>query len=304
MIVLVAVALLAVTGVTVLAGSDIYLPIILKSAVTPTPGAPPASPTPSKTATPTPTPTETLTATHSPTPTATPTPSSTPTATATCTPTSTPSPTATPQPTDTPTNTATWTSSPTATASPTQTATATHTPTNTPTASPTPCNVLVQVVENPSFETGWSPWELTHGLVFRVATCGFDGTYGLGFGGSNDEVERVIQELAVPAWAETAAVYFSWKMVSEDSTIYVHDSFGLQVWDIYQGGYTIVVDSYVHNSAPRGVWCVTRLSHTNVEALQGHPLRVVLRAWTDGSYPTWWCIDDVQLVFACGSQVP
>ena len=133
-IVLIAVALLAVTGVTALADSYVYLPVVLKSVptLTPTPGTPPASPTPSKTAT--------LTATPSPTSTRT----------------------------VSPTNTATWTPSPTATA--------THTPTDTPTPTPTECSIMVQVVENPSFETGWSPWKLTLGDVFRVELPGPDGS--------------------------------------------------------------------------------------------------------------------------------
>ena len=161
----------------------------------------------------------------------------------------------------------------------------------------------MQVVENPSFETGWSPWELTHGVVFRV-TCPADGLYGLGFGGSNNEAERVIQEVTVPEWAETGAAYFSWMMVSEDSTMLPYDWFSLQVWDVSQEPPTNLLLSAVYNNDPRAAWYVRRVALTGVPALRGHSLQVALLATTDGLYPTWWCIDNVRLVFACGSQVP
>ena len=107
----------------------------------------------------------------------------------------------------------------------------------------------------------------------------------------------------MPEWAERGAAYFWWRMVSDDSPTYRYDNFELQIWDMYGGDYPILI-STVYNSDDRETWYRTREELGSVVALRGHPLRVVLRAYTDVSYPTWWGIDDVQLVFACGSQVP
>ncbi len=263
-IVLVAVALLAVTGVTTLADSHIYLPLILR-------GVPAATPTPSNTPAPPATPTDAPTTTNTPTPTDTLAPTDTPT----LTPTSTPTATATP----------------------------TRTPTNTPTLTPTICNIKVQVIQNPGFETGYWPWVVTDGLVFHVTSGVAHGQYALVFGGANDE-ERVVQRVEVPVWAETGAAYFSWKMYSDDSTVHIYDSFNLQIWDMYAGGYTNVLVSAVYNCDQRASWYTRREYLGNVANLRGHPLRVVLRGSNDAVYDTWWCIDDVQLVFACGNQVP
>ena len=271
---LVAVAPLAVAGVTVLADS-VYLPVAMRGVptATPSPSAAPASPTPSNTST------------------------LTPTATQTTAPSSTPSPTATPSITPSPTNTATWTSSPTATA--------THTPTKTPTPTPTQCNTKVQVLENPGFESGWPPWKTMRGVVFRFDVCAFHGTYGLGFGGDDHEEEIVMQRQVVPEWATTGAAYFSWRMFSDDSPSVAYDAFGLQVRDTFrdpeQGPVAI---SVVFNNDSRGTWYTRRVVIPDVHELRGHLLEVALVALTDYSFPTWWCTDDVQLVFACGSQVP
>ena len=193
----------------------------------------------------------------------------------------------------------------TPTAAPTNTSLPTSTPTATASPSPTRCNTSVQMVQNPSFETDWEPWATTDGEVFRV-TCSIDGLYGLGFGGDNGEFERVTQELnaLVPEWAETGAVYFSWLMASEDVTTYPYDGFSLQLWGKSQEGDTNVLHSEVYNTDNRAAWYTTRLAIPSAPALRGRPLRLALVAATDDSYPTWWCIDNVRVVFACGDQVP
>jgi hypothetical protein len=162
------------------------------------------------------------------------------------------------------------------------------------------------MVQNPSFEgASPEPWALANGAVYWV-TCSADGLYCLQFGGANNESEVVAQELTapVPEWAETGAVYFSWRMLSQDVTTYPYDKFSVQLWDKYQGGYTNVLASGVYNTDSRGVWYTERLAIPSAPALRGHPLLVALVAATDESYPTWWYIDNVRVVFACGDQVP
>lgn len=229
----------------------------------------------------------------------------TPTQTDTPLPTSTPTATPTSAATDTPTPTQTWTLTPTntVTATATPTATATRTPTRTPT--PTICNTKLQLLQNPGFETGWPPWKTMKGFVYRLELCAFHGAYGLGFGGANDEEELVLQRVLVPHWATKGAAYFSWKMLSNDSPVLRYDAFVLQIWDpLAPEGENAIALSFVWNSDDEGNWHTTRLEIPHVHQLQGRALDVCLWGLTDFSLPTWWYIDDVQLVFACGNPVP
>jgi hypothetical protein len=111
--------------------------------------------------------------TPTPTPTITPTPTPTPTPTAT--------PTITPTPTPTPTPTATPTITPTPTVTPTPTPTVTPTPTPTPSPSPSPSPAPVNLLVDPSFETGLSPWQFhpdgTTGTLTQSTNWATNGTY-------------------------------------------------------------------------------------------------------------------------------
>jgi len=188
------------------------------------------------------------------------------------------------------------------------------TATSTPSPTPTRCNTTMQVVEDPGFERTWWDWK---GDVHQTTSCSapwpFYGSYGLAFGGKNNTEERVYQESVtywdgsnsgpvVPEWAETGAVYFSWKIESKDSSSSPHDAFYLELWERYAR--TPFLTGAVYNSDSRGSWYTSRGEIDNVPALRGSHLRVELLAVTDASYPTSWCIDNVQVIFACGDQVP
>ena len=176
---------------------------------TPTPTATPTA-TASPTATPTPTasPTASPTATPTVTPTVTPTPTASPTATPTASPTATPTPSPTVTPTPTASPTATPTPSPTVTPTPTASPTATPTPpspTAHPTATPTVGRpnlvpVVVNLLTNPSFESGTAPWKLskdgTTGVITQSSESSTNGKYSAKlFSGSdvNDQWEMLYQ---------------------------------------------------------------------------------------------------------------
>lgn len=261
----------------------------------------------------------TPTSTHTPTPTATSTvvQTATSTSTPTFTPASLPTETSTPivtphhlvlplimnadvsaTPTPSPTNT------PTATSSPTPSPTRTPTPTSTASPTPTECNTKAQIVANPSFETGWQPWQIKDGYPERTLNSASDGVYSVLFGGYNNSTDWLTQKVIVPEWAEDGALYFSWAMLSEDSPYQPYDYLTFWLWDKDMGEGLLY--SEVNNTAERGTWYRRRvpIGSIDVVAARGHTLEISIMGYTDDILPTLWYVDDVQLVFSCGDQTP
>lgn len=124
------------------------------------------------------------------------------------------------------------------------------------------------------------------------------------FAGYNNALDSIVQTVVVPQWAETGTLYFAERMTSDDSTIYQYDLFDVQLWDTYGGEFELVIHISSWNTAPRGEWFESHVFLGDISSLQGHPLNLVFVACTDGSLPTRWWIDNVRLVFACGSVTP
>jgi len=207
-----------------------------------------------------------------------------------------PTPTWTPGPTTTPTSTTEATRA--------STPTLTHTSTATPTVTPTQCYGAAQVVLNPSFETGWWPWMIQKGYPERTSAHAADGLYSVWFGGYNDAMDWLVQDMIAPQWADDAALYFCWRMISEDSPLQSYDYLTLWLWDEDVGEGLLYAE--VNNTATRGYGFsrCAQLAPEDVIAARGHTLRVVIGGYTNSTLPTEWFVDNVRLYFACGGYVP
>jgi subtilisin family serine protease len=218
-----------------------------------------------------------------------------------------PAPVATLVPTATPTLapavTGTATSTPTSTRThthvPTPTSTRTHTPVATPTRTSTPvtCNGTRQLLVNPSFETGTAPWAFL-GSAYRDTRQASHGLYSAFFGGHNNANDFVAQSVIVPPWAETAALHLDWRMASLDSLDTGWDRLRIAVFD---PSTNFLTDNKIWNNGTRNAWVSWRIPVGNVAPYRDQTMTVAFGAQTDFSdYTSWW-VDNVWLVFACGS---
>lgn len=192
------------------------------------------------------------------------------------------------------------TPTPSLTATPTSSPTVTPTPSPTEISSPTPCSA--QVLANPSFESGTAPWVLP-GVATRVPTVGPDGSYAIELpvnGVQGQRYSQIIQTTTVPAWAQTGAFYFDVIMGAHDAdggdqlTVGLLDASSLQIvaWstDSADSGYS--------------TWTTIRLPIANASDYANQTMTVEFFALSDSDLqPTAWFVDNVRLVFACGSTV-
>lgn len=102
-------------------------------------------------------------------------------------------------------------------------------------------------------------------------------------------------------WAENAAVYFAWRMHSNDSAYLAWDKFAIEVYDEYDNR---IAFSEVFNNDPRqNAWYTARLPISSISNYKGQNISVWIGAATDGSLYTYWWVDKVWLSFGCGSQI-
>lgn len=185
---------------------------------------------------------------------------------------------------------------PTATATPTGTSTPTATPAPPPTA--TPCSTSQQLLANHSFEYGFSPW-LTSGNPVRSTTYATDGAFSVRLGGANNLYQHAVQWVNVPLWAERAAIWAHWFMLSTDSTVLAYD--GLQV-GLFDADGNLISGKMITNIDVRRSWQELRVPIDNLDLYRGKTVGVAVRGITDGSYATTWYVDNVLLVVACGAS--
>ena len=288
------IAVVAVTlslGLNVAAAPRIVFPVVFKP-------PPTSTPTPTNTSMPTNTPTPTASQTPTATNTVTLTPTRTNPPTATHTATITPTPTNTPTASRTPTLTPSLTSTCTATSSATLSPTPSRTPTKTPTLTPTQCDGYWQAIQNGSFEYGFALWRSwgTPVLDCSMATSGFCSVRLEGYPGGSDCVN---QEVIVPPWAETAAVYVDWHMLSFEPPGSLYDALGISVYY----GLTKLAGQFIRTDAPRGTWYWTRVGIPSISAYRGQQLSILITAFDSGGPVSYWWVDNVRLYFACGSWV-
>lgn len=224
---------------------------------------------PSPTKTPTATPTRTATPTKTPTPTVTSTPS------LTNTPTSTPSPTAT------------------------HTATTTQTPSRTPTPVATPCEGCWQAIQNGSFENGFAYWETT-GTPLLTSYTATSGLFSVVLD-AYFEKDMVHQYVRVPFWAETAAVYVDWRMLSFEPPGSRYDQLGITVWSEVE--VSQLASGFIRSDAPREAWYRSRVGIPGISAYRGQRLTLYIFAIDPWGPATLWNVDNVRLYFCCGSWV-
>jgi hypothetical protein len=175
--------------------------------------------------------------------------------------------------------------------------TSTPVPINTATPTPVSCNGSQQLLVNPSFEAGTAPWTL-RGLAYRDTRQAFDGSYSMFLGGYNNANDFFAQSVIVPTWAETATLYFTTAMFSQDSTLGRYDGLVAAVFD---PSARFLADGIIWNNSVRGQWTAWRMPIGDVRALRGAIVTPAFQASTDGSLYTSWWVDRVWLVFACGS---
>ncbi|MHB1295539.1 MAG: hypothetical protein ACYC4R_11150 [Anaerolineae bacterium] len=161
------------------------------------------------------------------------------------------------------------------------------------------CEGSQQILLNSSFEEGFASWAVFNDpLITQDAyATGQTSVLMAGYNNARDELQ---QTAVVPDWAESGAIYISWLMQTiEPSGEY--DALFVTVRDLTAGD--VPVQVYVANNTPTEAWYWGTKSIPNVVARRGHSLRVEVLGWTDVSNPTAWFIDDVELVFACGTTL-
>ncbi|MHB0858313.1 MAG: hypothetical protein ACYC5M_12170 [Anaerolineae bacterium] len=162
------------------------------------------------------------------------------------------------------------------------------------------CDGSQQVLQNGGFEEGWAWWSLSGDPLLSTDTAASGQNSAL-LAGYNDSRDELRQTVSVPAWAETGKLYISWLMQTIDSATTDYDYLYITVRDLTAG--QAIVQVYVANNTPTGAWYWSWESIPDVAARRGHSLQVEILAWTDESLPTVWFVDDVKLVFACGSAL-
>ena len=223
-------------AVSVVSSLELFLPLIVKNYLPPTP-TPTATSTATSTNTPEPTSTATptVTTTLTSTPTATAIHTFTPTSTVTNTATTTPTGTPTATPTSTPTETPTSTSTPTLT--PTPTATSTPTPTNTPTPTSTPPQIPCdELICNGGFETTecWTIGDTPRPAGYSTAAVRTDSwamRLGITYLSDAKSYSSINQAVTIPADATSATLSFWYYPLCQDTV--EHD---WQAAIIYQPG--------------------------------------------------------------------
>lgn len=177
---------------------------------------------------------------------------------------------------------------------------ATPLPTVTATPTPAPCAQSVQLLANPSFEEGGAFWVAVTGSPAIVSGIAVDGIRSVRLGGVNYAQDSIGQFVTVPTWAESAALYYSWLMFSDDSLTVWWDGLTVGVNDEFSA---ILASRTQWNTGLRGYWQPERVPVPNIAAYRGHRIHVVIVASTDAAYPTTFYVDKVWLVFACGPAV-
>jgi len=174
------------------------------------------------------------------------------------------------------------------------------TATSVPTATPARC-LDVQWLLNPSFESGGSPWSITHATPERPTLSNLHSSHGswsFYTGGRNNLYQRTIQTVTAPNNATSASLWFNKKMFSLDITTVAVDFLVVGVLD--QNGSAINYAA-LSNTGNRGGWVTYKVPITNLAAHLGRQMDVVIAAETDASLTSWWYVDEVYLVFDCAS---
>ncbi|NLV74099.1 MAG: hypothetical protein GXY52_05385 [Chloroflexi bacterium] len=164
---------------------------------------------------------------------------------------------------------------------------------------PTPCNTSWQALQNPSFETGMVDWETVAGIPERVCDLAAEGSCSVLMGGYNNANDRIRQQVTVPEWAESAALYVVWAMATTESSFGPVDSFYPQVKLVANGA--TLGGGPINNLDPTDGWYESKFVIPNIAAYRGQAVYVDMYVWTDGFLPTIWAVDYVRLNFACGA---
>lgn len=117
-------------------------------------------------------------------------------------------------------------------------------------------------------------------------------------------MDMLRQGVTVPLWGESAALYYDWYMVSDESTLEAYDYLHVVLWDKELNH--PILWSTKSNKDQRGMWFTSSspVDGVDVADIRGHHVEISVYAWTDSSLPTLWYVDNVRLVFACGSVAP
>ena len=144
-----------------------------------------------------------------------------------------------------------------------------------------------QAISNGDFESTAS-WSLS-GAAREV----FDGSYRLRLGGSKSTTHTAYQTLPIPADIDLSAnLSFAWHMTTaEGAWGYGWDNFYLEVRDA--GNNPLAVYDMRNDGWPQGVWL--KGDNIDLTPFAGQTVRLAFRAANDGSLPTTFYVDDVEL---------
>lgn len=181
------------------------------------------------------------------------------------------------------------------TPTPTPTNTPTPTPTNTPTPTPTP-NPGGNLVVNPGFENGTSPWHESSSGGFEIIDptnphTGTHSAYLCGYDNCNDQIWQTI---TLPSSFTTVTFsYWTYIDTSETTTTTCFDNFHARLRT--SSGSTIATVQTQCNLNTHGWTKYTFTVTSQLNAYKGQAIQVYFQGTTDSSLLTDFFVDDVSL---------
>lgn len=153
---------------------------------------------------------------------------------------------------------------------------------------------------DPSFESDSPAWVSVAGLPRRSTAAAYTGVWSVYLGGRNYATDAFGQSIVVPSWADSAALYFATLMYSSDSTVLGYDKLAVGVGS----SGVLLASAEIWNNGLRDQWVPWRwVPLTDIRPYRGGSLEILVAAYTDPTWATWWYVDKVEFWFACGFQV-
>ncbi len=154
------------------------------------------------------------------------------------------------------------------------------------------------VLQNPDFENGPVAWdEASSGgypivTPYETPTAAGDHWYAW-LCGYDDCVERLGQNVTIPADAADAFVRFRYLVATDEKEAHAFDTMAVRLYSP-PGAASFVVLTTISNLDAAGAW--TQSAKLDVGAWKGRPVRLEFVATTDADLPTDFFVDDVTLV--------
>jgi len=160
------------------------------------------------------------------------------------------------------------------------------------------------VILNPGFESGPLFWEQNFSnIISNVNASGHNGSnYVAYLGGYNYATDQIYQTVTLPASAASISLDFYHSISTDETTsTTVWDNLYVKVQDVNAGTDPVIITS-LSNLDAGSSW--SRSNTFDLSAYKGKTINLIFTASTDGSYVTYFFIDDISLDVVPGGTGP